>query len=139
MFSNETSKFAPTVPVLMGPDAIRAALKTIPPSPGVYRMIGTEERILYIGKAKNLTNRVGSYASLRDLSTRILRMVNQVVKVEFTVTKNEAEALLVEANFIRRHRPRYNILLKDDKSFPYLLLNRAHAYPRIEKTPGRTG
>ena len=99
-------------------------------------MIGTQDRMLYIGKAKNLANRVSSYAQLRDLSTRILRMVSQVVRVEFTVTKNEAEALLVEANFIRRYRPHYNILLKDDKSFPYLRITRGHAYPRIEKYRG---
>ena len=136
MFSNETSTYAGTEHTLIGPDAIRAALKTMPNAPGVYRMIGAQEKILYIGKAKNLPARVSSYANLRDLSTRILRMVSQVVKVEYTVTKSEAEALLVEANFVRRYKPRYNILLKDDKSFPYLLINRAHAYPRIEKHRG---
>ena len=120
----------------LGVDAIRAALKTMPQAPGVYRMIGADGHILYIGKAKNLANRVASYAQLRDLSTRIFRMVSQVVSVECTVTQSEAEALLVEANFIRRYHPRYNILLKDDKSFPYLLLSGDHRYPRIEKHRG---
>lgn len=120
---------------LLGADAIRAALKTIPTTPGVYRMIAADDRILYIGKAKNLHARVSSYAHLRDLSTKTLRMISHVVRVEFTVTKSEAEALLVEANFVRKYRPHYNILLKDDKSFPALRIT-DHAFPRIEKHRG---
>lgn len=123
-------------PALIGTDAIRAALKDMPHLPGVYRMIGAGGTPLYIGKAKDLHRRVTSYALARDLSTRILRMVAQVVAVEHTVTGSEAEALLVEANFVRRYQPRYNILLKDDKSFPYLLLAKGHPYPRIEKHRG---
>ena len=119
-----------------GPDAIRAALKTIPHAPGVYRMLDAKGRVLYVGKAKDLAKRVTSYALARDLNTRILRMVSQVSAVEITTTQNEAEALLVEANYIRRYRPHYNILLKDDKSFPYLLLTGDHAYPRLEKHRG---
>ena len=136
MFSNEVSKIAPVVPEVIGVEAIRAALKTMPHAPGIYRMMGVDARILYIGKAKNLFNRVGSYAQLRDLSTRILRMISQVVAVEFVVTHSEAEALLLEANLVRKHRPHYNILLKDDKSFPYLRVDRGHPYPRIEKHRG---
>ena len=123
-------------PTPLGPDAIREALKTIPQSPGVYRMIAADDTILYIGKAKNLHKRVTSYALARDLSARILRMVSQVARVEHTVTKSEAEALLVEANFVRRYRPHFNILLKDDKSFPFLRLTGDHAYPRLEKYRG---
>ena len=125
--------------LLIGPDAIREALKTMPHLPGVYRMIAGDEQILYIGKAKDLHKRVTSYALARDLSTRIMRMIAQVVKVEFTVTESEAEALLVEANFVRRYQPRYNILLKDDKSFPYLHIGGDHPYPRIEKHRGARG
>ncbi len=120
---------------LLGAEAIKRALATIPTTPGVYRMIAADDRILYIGKAKNLHNRVSSYAHLRDLSTKTLRMVSQVVRVEFTVTKSEAEALLVEANFVRKYRPHYNILLKDDKSFPALRIT-DHEFPRIEKHRG---
>ena len=121
---------------LLGPEAVRAALKTIPPSPGIYRMVDAGGKLLYVGKAKNLHNRVTSYATARDLSTRILRMVSQIASVEVVVTQNEAEALLVEASLIKRFAPRYNILLKDDKSFPELLIAQDHDFPRIEKHRG---
>jgi excinuclease ABC subunit C len=120
----------------IGPDAVRAALKTIPSAPGIYRMIDAADKLLYVGKAKNLYNRVMNYASARDLSTRILLMVSQIAKVEVVVTKNEAEALLLEASLIKRFSPRYNILLKDDKTFPELLIAFDHAFPRIEKHRG---
>lgn len=122
---------------LIGPDAIRDALKTMPLAPGVYRMLNAKGDILYVGKAKQLRNRVSNYASPSGQSYRIMRMVSQVVRVEWTVTASEAEALLVEANLIKQHKPRYNILLKDDKSFPYLMFS-AHAYPRIVKHRGAT-
>ncbi len=121
---------------ILGADAIRAALLDMPRAPGVYRMIGADGRVLYIGKAKDLRARVTSYATARDLTTRILRMIAQVHSVEHVVTQSEAEALLVEANFIRRYRPHYNILLKDDKSFPYLRITGDHDFPRIEKHRG---
>jgi excinuclease ABC subunit C len=121
---------------LIGPEAVRAALKTIPPSPGIYRMVDAGGKLLYVGKAKNLHNRVTNYATARDLSTRILRMVSQIASVEVVVTQNEAEALLVEASLIKRFAPRYNILLKDDKSFPELLIAHDHPFPRIEKHRG---
>ena len=121
---------------LQGAEAIRAALKTIPVMPGVYRMIAGGDRIIYIGKAKNLHARVSNYANVRDLSTRTIKMVSHVQRVEFTVTKSEAEALLVEANFVRKYRPHYNILLKDDKSFPSIRVDTTHPYPRIEKYRG---
>jgi len=120
----------------IGPEAIRTALKTIPHAPGVYRMIDEGEKLLYVGKAKNLHNRVTSYATARDLSTRILRMVSQVARVEVVVTQNEAEALLMEASLIKRFAPRYNILLKDDKAFPELLFTGDHDFPRMEKHRG---
>jgi excinuclease ABC subunit C len=121
---------------IIGLEALRAALKTVPTAPGVYKMIDVNGKILYIGKAKNLSNRVTSYTNINNLNNRIMRMVNQIHSVEIVVTKNEAEALLMEAGLIRRFTPRYNVLLKDDKSFPYLRLDTSSAFPRIEKHRG---
>lgn len=123
-------------PPPLGADAISAALKLMPLKPGVYRMLNPQGDILYIGKAKHLRNRVGSYTSTSNMTWRIMRMVSQVARVEWTETGSEAEALLLEANLIKQHKPRYNILLKDDKSFPYLMFS-AHAYPRIVKHRGQ--
>lgn len=120
----------------IGLEALRAALKTIPGAPGVYKMIDGTDKILYIGKAKNLINRVTSYTNINNLNNRIMRMVSQIARVEIIITKNEAEALLVEASLIKRHMPRYNVLLKDDKSFPYLRVDTSHPFPRIEKHRG---
>jgi excinuclease ABC subunit C len=122
--------------MLTGAEAIKAALKHISGKPGVYRMISAAGDILYIGKAKNLKNRVSSYAQNRHPSWRIMRMVEQVVKVEITEATSEAEALLLEASLIKKHKPRYNILLKDDKSFPFLYIDTTHDFPRIAKHRG---
>lgn len=119
-----------------GPDVIRAALTDLPTRPGIYRMVGSGDEILYVGKAKQLKNRVASYVSATGLTTRIMRMVAQVERVEISVTGSEAEALLLEANLIKKHKPRYNILLKDDKSFPYIFIDTSHPYPRITKHRG---
>ncbi len=135
-FINETQSVAPSSPDLIGAEAIRAAAKTIPGTPGIYRMMSKTGDVLYVGKAKNLTNRVTSYASVSRLSYRIMSMVNQVVRVEIITTGSEAEAFLLEAAQIKRLKPRYNILLKDDKSFPYLLFSGDHAYPRMSKHRG---
>lgn len=121
---------------VVGVEALRAALATLPTAPGIYKMIDAAGTILYVGKAKQLRNRVTSYTSLGHLNNRILRMVAQVARVEVVVTQNEAEALLVEASLIKRHMPRYNVLLKDDKSFPYLRIDTTHPFPRIEKHRG---
>ena len=132
-FVNETQQVANRT--VTGPEAIRAAVKTIPGSPGVYRMMNAAGDVIYVGKAKNLTNRVGSYANISNHNNRTMAMVNQVARVEVITTRNEAEALLQEAAQVKRFRPRYNILLKDDKSFPYLLLS-DHPYPRMQKHRG---
>jgi excinuclease ABC subunit C len=119
-----------------GVAAIQHALKTMPGSPGVYRMIDEKERVLYVGKAKNLKKRVTSYTHIARLALRIARMVAQTVRMEIITTHTEAEALLLESNLIKKLKPRYNILLRDDKSFPYILITEDHGYPRIVKHRG---
>ncbi len=116
--------------------AIKHALKTMPGSPGVYRMIDEKDRVLYVGKAKNLKKRVTSYTHIARLAIRIARMVAQTVRMEIITTHTEAEALLLESNLIKKLKPRYNILLRDDKSFPYILITEDHGYPRIVKHRG---
>jgi excinuclease ABC subunit C len=121
---------------------VASFLASLPAKPGVYRMLGADDTILYVGKARHLRNRVSSYFQGRAHSEKTQAMVSQVVRVEVTVTASETEALLLEYNLIKQHRPRYNVLLKDDKSFPYIHLT-AHEYPRLAyyrgtgKVPGR--
>ncbi len=105
-------------------------LKTVPHKPGVYRMISGENKILYVGKAKDLKNRVSSYFRENLVNSRIYSMVKQIQDVQITLTTTEAEALLLESNLIKKHHPRYNILLRDDKSYPYIYLSK-HKYPRL--------
>ena len=127
----------PAVPsIRRGRDVIRAHLKTLPNSPGVYRMIDAKGRVLYVGKAKNLKKRVASYANSTGLTTRILGMVSATADMEFITTHTEVEALLLEANLIKELRPRYNILLRDDKSFPYILITGDHNWAQIAKHRG---
>ena len=119
-----------------GPDVIKAYLKTLPPAPGVYRMISAGGEVLYVGKARNLRNRVGSYARFGGHTNRIAAMISQTASMEFITTATETEALLLEANLIKRLKPRYNVLLRDDKSFPYILIRRDHAFPQVQKHRG---
>ena len=95
-----------------------------------------EGNILYIGKAKNLAKRVINYTSLNNLTRRLQRMVSLTKKMNFFVTNTEIEALLLECNLIKRHKPRFNIILRDDKSFPYILINKEHKFPRLQKYRG---
>ncbi len=114
------------------PEKLENRLKEIPPEPGVYFMKGSNEDILYIGKSKKLRSRVRSY--FRDsqrLSDRIAMMVRQVTEIEFIVTDTETEALALEANLIKQHQPYYNVLLKDDKKYPYVCITWSEKYPRI--------
>jgi excinuclease ABC subunit C len=119
-----------------GRDAIVAAIKQAPPRPGVYRMIDGRGDVLYVGKAKNIKKRIAAYARPTGLDTRIERMIAQTRTLEFVVTRTETEALLLEANLIKRLRPRFNVTLRDDKSFPYILITSDHWAPQILKHRG---
>ncbi|MBV8060062.1 MAG: GIY-YIG nuclease family protein, partial [Alphaproteobacteria bacterium] len=119
-----------------GAEILRFHLKTIPDKPGVYRMISEKSVVLYVGKAKNLRKRVSSYTQRTRLPHRLQRMVAQIRSVEVTVTRTEAEALLLEANFIQKLTPPFNVLLRDDKSYPYILIRRDHAFPQMLKHRG---
>jgi excinuclease ABC subunit C len=120
----------------MGVAAIRNVLKTLPSKPGVYRMTDSRGDVLYVGKARILRNRVANYAQVTRLPKRLQRMVAQTRGMTIVTTNNEAEALLLEAQLIKRFRPAYNVLLRDDKSFPFILLRADHAFPRISKHRG---
>jgi excinuclease ABC subunit C len=119
-----------------GPDVVQGYLKTLPSSPGVYRMIDAGGDVIYVGKARSLKARVSNYARLSGNSNRIVRMIMNTVAMEFVTVRTEAEALLLEANLIKRFRPRYNVLMRDDKSFPYILIARDHKAPQILKHRG---
>ncbi|WP_019501960.1 excinuclease ABC subunit UvrC [Pseudanabaena sp. PCC 6802] len=120
------------LPLLQDPEKLQARLKEIPLEPGVYMMRDRQDQILYIGKSKSLRARVRSYfRSSQDLSPRIAMMVQLVSEIEFIVTDTEAEALALEDNLIKQHQPHYNVLLKDDKKYPYVCITWSDAYPRI--------
>ena len=119
-----------------GCSLIREQAKMLPDSPGVYRMLNDKGEVLYVGKAKSLKKRVLSYATPSRTVQRIQRMIAQTFAMEFIHTHTEVEALLLEANLIKKFRPRYNILLKDDKSYPYILLTSAHDFPHVAKHRG---
>ncbi len=111
-------------------------VKTLPALAGVYRMLDNNDTVLYVGKAKNLKKRVGNYTHINRLSTRLQRMVSETVRMEYTQLRTEAEALLVETNQIKKLKPRYNILMRDDKSFPYIAITKDNNFPRVLKYRG---
>jgi excinuclease ABC subunit C len=125
----------PTSP-LTGHDLISDYLTRLDGSPGVYRMLDSESRVLYVGKAKSLKNRVASYARLQGHSARISRMISETSSMMFLTTKTETEALLLEQNLIKQLKPKYNVLLRDDKSFPNILVSHEHGFPQIKKHRG---
>jgi len=119
-----------------GVEAIRNTVKVLNPTPGVYRMLDARGEVLYVGKARSLKARVANYTQIAQLSGRLQRMVSQTRSMEIITTNSEAEALLLEAQLIKRFRPPFNVLLRDDKSFPFILLRADHAFPRIQKHRG---
>ncbi|MEQ8404373.1 MAG: excinuclease ABC subunit UvrC [Oceanicaulis sp.] len=119
-----------------GPEIIASYVKTLPLKPGVYRMYDEAGEVLYVGKAKKLKNRVSNYAKSGGHTNRIALMIALTRKMEFVVTDTETEALLLEANLIKRLRPRFNIILRDDKSFPYILIRKDHFAPQLMKHRG---
>ncbi|MGD9667778.1 MAG: excinuclease ABC subunit UvrC [Hyphomicrobiaceae bacterium] len=119
-----------------GPAVIQRVLKDLPSLPGVYRMLDAAGDVIYVGKARNLKTRVSNYARLGGHTNRIARMIAATASMEFVSVRTEAEALLLEANLIKRFRPRFNVLMRDDKSFPYILITRDHAAPQILKHRG---
>ena len=116
--------------------AIREVLATLKPRPGVYRMLDARGDVLYVGKARALRNRVANYVQVDKMPNRLRRMVSQTRSMTIVTTNSESEALLLEAQLIKRYRPPYNVLLRDDKSFPFILLRADHAFPRIMKHRG---
>ncbi len=122
--------------ITRGVQTIGGYLKSLPLSSGVYRMISDEDEVLYVGKAKALKSRVASYTHFEKLPDRLKRMVSMTSKMEFINTHTEADALILEANLIKKYKPRFNILLRDDKSFPHILLKQDHEFPQIIKHRG---
>ncbi|MEM1363231.1 MAG: excinuclease ABC subunit UvrC [Pseudomonadota bacterium] len=123
-------------PVRTGPDCIAGYLPSLDSSPGVYRMLDAQSRVLYVGKARSLKARVSSYARYTGHSRRIARMIAETASMMFLTTRTETEALLLEQNLIKQLKPRYNVLLRDDKSFPNILVAKDHAFPQIRKHRG---
>ncbi|WP_408588856.1 excinuclease ABC subunit UvrC [Novosphingobium sp.] len=119
-----------------GVETIRDTVRTLPARPGVYRMCDVRGDVLYVGKARVLKNRVANYTQVDRLPNRLRRMVSQTRSMTIVTTNSEAEALLLEAQLIKRYRPPYNVLLRDDKSFPFILLRADHAFPRLTKHRG---
>ncbi len=121
----------------LGKKVIKEKIPLIPKNPGVYKMISSTGEILYIGKAKNIPNRLKSYVTESNLPIRTERMLSLTHNLETTTTNNESEALLLEANLIKKHKPRYNILLRDDKSFPYIYIGNKDKWPQLTKLRGK--
>ena len=121
----------------IGKEIIKKELPLIPKLPGVYRMLNYKNEILYVGKAKNLINRLKSYLSEKNQIIRTERMLSQTKKIEITTTSNESEALLLEANLIKKYKPKFNILLRDDKSFPFIFIGNKDKWPQLKKHRGK--
>ena len=122
---------------MIGIKDISHSLKNITSNPGVYKMYDSNNKIIYIGKAKNLKKRVSSYFNSKNHSTRIKRMISLINTLDFTITNSEADALLLENIQIKKHRPRFNILLRDDKSYPYIYVDTQHSFPRLSFYRGK--
>ena len=121
----------------IGKEVIKKEIPLVPKLPGIYRMLNDKNEVLYIGKAKNLPNRLKSYLSDKNHVIRTERMLSQTKKLEITTTSNESEALLLEANLIKKYKPRFNILLRDDKSFPFIFIGNKDNWPQIKRHRGK--
>ena len=139
-FNEERATFtvrgSDTPDIEAGVAAIRNVLQTLPTRSGVYRMHDAKGDVLYVGKARSLKQRVANYTQVKGLTKRLQRMIAQTRSMTIVTTNNEAEALLLEAQLIKRYRPAYNVLLRDDKSFPFILLRGDHDFPRVQKHRG---
>ena len=127
---------APLTPMDKGADVIRSYVLNLPDTPGVYRMLSDKDEVLYVGKAKSLKKRVVSYTNYAKMPFRLQKMVAMTRKMEFVHTHTEAEALLLESNLIKKLKPKFNILLRDDKSFPYIFIPESHDFPQVRKHRG---
>ncbi|HSY97427.1 MAG TPA: GIY-YIG nuclease family protein, partial [Steroidobacteraceae bacterium] len=122
---------------------LKSFVESLPARPGVYRMLDADGEILYVGKARNLKSRVGSYFQPSNVQPKVQALVAKTARMEVTITNSDTEALLLEFNLIKKHRPRFNVVLRDDKSFPYLHFETQHEFPRLNfyrgsrKEPGR--
>src|ERR1700689_2960542 len=120
-----------SVPARLPPFDAKSFVDSLPARPGVYRMLDADGEVLYVGKARNLKSRVGSYFQPSNVQPKVQALVAKTASMEVTITNSDTEALLLEFNLIKKHRPRFNVVLRDDKSFPYLHLETAHAFPRL--------
>lgn len=137
MSEDDTTSVPLTADVPTGHEVIQGYLRSLDGSPGVYRMLNAKGEVLYVGKARNLKNRVSNYARPSGHSARIARMIFETASMMFLTTRTEVEALLLEQNLIKQLKPRYNVLMRDDKSFPNILIGKNHAYPQIKKHRGK--
>jgi hypothetical protein len=135
-FQRQIMPDRPQNPPQTGHEVIRKHLRQLDNAPGVYRMLDAQSRVLYVGKARALKKRVSSYAKPTGHSPRIARMIRETASMMFLTTRTETEALLLEQNLIKQLKPKYNVLLRDDKSFPNILVSRAHPFPQIKKHRG---
>ena len=124
------------IDIRRGLEILKKNIRIAPEKPGVYRMLGEGGKVLYVGKAKNIKKRIVAYSHIEKLPVRLQRMVSEIERMEFIVVENEARALLLENELIKKLAPHYNILLKDDKSFPYLSLDVKAEYPVLCKYRG---
>lgn len=137
MTDDTTEDDRPSPPVPTGQAVIQGYLKTLDASPGVYRMLNPKGEVLYVGKARNLKARVSNYARGSGHSARIARMIFETASMMFLTTRTEVEALLLEQNLIKQLKPRYNVLMRDDKSFPNILISKTHSFPQLKKHRGK--
>ena len=120
-----------------GLENLKRHIKVAPDKPGVYRMLDENDKVLYVGKAKNIKKRIVAYSHINKLPVRLQRMVSEIHRMEFIIVENEAKALLLENELIKKLEPKYNILLKDDKTFPHLVIDVESDFPALRKYRGK--